>query len=163
MVGNAGAGKSTFAHRLAALTAADRISLDEIWQADWDAPDVPTFRDALGAAHSSTRWVSDGNYAEASFDIRLPRATLIVWLEEPRHVCLWRAVKRVFRRDSGHPWTRLGTVLLFVWRFDRRNRPKIERQIALHGPTLEIRRLRGRNQIEQFLDEASPRVLRDKR
>jgi hypothetical protein len=59
--------------------------------------DLAAFRVAMAEAHAGPAWISDGNFSLASFDIRLPRAELIVWLERPRWLCLWRAAARPLR------------------------------------------------------------------
>ena len=49
--------------------------------------DVAAFRALLEKAHAGDAWISDGNFAVASFDIRLPRATLVIWLEASKISC----------------------------------------------------------------------------
>ncbi len=129
------------------------ICLDAIWQPEWSEKDVPYFRSLLQEAHASERWISDGNFALATFDIRLPRATLILWLEESKSTCAWRAIKRVFTRQEPHRLGRLANVLAFIWRFDRINRPRIEAQIEIHGPNVPVRRLRTSRQCTAFLSD----------
>jgi hypothetical protein len=48
----------------------------------------------MTAAHAADAWLSDGNYALATFDIRLPRADLIVW---------YRAAASGLRLARGEP------------------------------------------------------------
>ncbi len=101
-------------------------------------------------AHSGDEWISDGNFSVATFDIRLPRATLILWIDESRLVCTWRAIGRALKGDDHHRIRGLARVLRFILKFDRVNRPRIEEQIARHGPDVPLRRLQGR-ELEQFL------------
>ncbi|MEJ0042908.1 MAG: hypothetical protein WDM81_12190 [Rhizomicrobium sp.] len=75
-----------------------------------------------GAAACRRRWVSDGNFAAVSFDIRLPRATQIVWLECPRRLCVWRATRRALGGDRVHRLRKLPEVLRYIRDFDRINR-----------------------------------------
>lgn len=122
------------------------ICLDAIWQGD-----VPSFRAALEEAHQGEKWVSDGNFALATFDIRLPRATQVIWLELPRLASAWRVIKRVFRKGEPHRFKGLGKVFAFIWRFDRVNRPRIEAALAEHGPDVPVLHLRGSREVEAFL------------
>src|ERR1700689_785082 len=89
LLGCAGSGKSTLARRWRAATGAPAIILDDIWRPDGD---VTEFRATMARLHAGEAWISDGNFAAATFDIRLPRATLIIWLERPRWFCAWRAM-----------------------------------------------------------------------
>lgn len=153
ILGCAGAGKSTLARRIGERIAAPVICLDAIWRPGWGPPEVPAFRALLEDAHAGEAWVSDGNFAQATFDIRLPRADLIVWLERSRWVCAARAIRRVFKAGEAHRPKDISKVLRFIWGFNRRNRPLIEGLRLQHAPTTPVRRLRSDAEIEGFLAE----------
>ena len=151
VLGCAGSGKTTFARRLGEITGAPVISLDAIWQPLWDEDDVPEFRGLMKQAHAGDSWISDGNFAVATFDIRLPRATLVVWLDRPRLFCAWRAIKRLFQREQDHRIGGIVKVLRFIWNFDRINRPLIEAQRIAHAPKVPVCRLKDNREIAAFL------------
>jgi len=151
IVGCAGSGKTTLAHRIGELTGAPVICLDSIWQPQWSKDDVPTFRTLVKEAHAGETWISDGNFALATFDIRLPRATLVVWLDRPKLWCACRAIMRVFEPGEPHRVDGLTKVLRFIWNFDRINRPLIESQRIAHGPDVPVVRLTNSREIEAFL------------
>ncbi len=151
ILGCAGSGKTTLARQLGERTGAPVICLDAIWQPHWDEKDVPAFRTLMKNAHAGDEWISDGNFALATFDIRLPRASLVIWIERSRRYCAWRAVTRVFKRGEAHRIGKLAEVLAFIWKFDRVNRPRIEAIRASHGPEVPIRRLVGSRDIAAFL------------
>ena len=152
LLGGAGAGKSTLARAIGARTGRPVIVLDDLWQPHWTDAEVPAFRENLRALHAGETWVSDGNFAAVSFDIRLPRADLIVWLDRPRWSSAWRAIARVFRTGEPHQFADLAKVLAFIGNFERISRPRIEAAIAEHGPNLPIKRLRDDREIAWFLD-----------
>ncbi|MGA9393510.1 MAG: hypothetical protein WBV69_23975 [Candidatus Sulfotelmatobacter sp.] len=151
ILGCAGAGKTTFAKQLGELTGAPVICLDEIWQRQWDDKDVPTFRALIWKAHAGDAWISDGNFALASFDIRLPRATLVIWLEHSRLSCARRAIARVFKRGEAHRFRNLPKALAFIKRFNRINRPRIEALRGIHGSGVPVCRLTGDREVAAFL------------
>ena len=151
ILGCAGSGKTTFARRLGECTAVPVISLDALWQSDWGEKDVPAFRALIEQAHAGDDWISDGNFAQSTFDIRVPRATLVIWLERSKLFCVSHAITRVFKRDEPHRLHKLGKVLKFIWNFDRINRPRIEEARAFYGPDVPVRRLTGGRDIAAFL------------
>jgi adenylate kinase family enzyme len=153
ILGCAGSGKTTLAHRLGERTGAPVICLDEIWQPHWDEKDLPAFRGLLVQAHAGDCWISDGNFAQATFDIRLPRATLIIWLERSRQFCIWHAMTRVFPPVADHRAAHLGKVLRFIWNFDRINRPRIEALRMCHAPNLPVRRIAADRELTDFLSQ----------
>ncbi|MFY9743808.1 MAG: AAA family ATPase [Candidatus Sulfotelmatobacter sp.] len=151
ILGCVGSGKTTLARQLAERTGAPVICLDEIWQPHWGEKDVPTFRALIKEAHAGDVWISDGNFAVASFDIRLPRATLVVWMESSKLSCSWRAIKRVFQPGEHHRIGGLVEVLPFIRRFDRVNRPRIEALRLSYAPNVPVKRLTGRRDIAAFM------------
>jgi adenylate kinase family enzyme len=153
VLGCAGTGKTTFARKLSDCIGARYICLDEIWQPSWSEADVPKFRALVADRHSGDAWISDGNFALATFDIRLPRADLIVWLERPRIVCAWRAVTRVFRSEETHALRNLPKVLAFIRNFDRVNRPLIEKASEEHGYEVPIVRLCSDRETDAFFSD----------
>jgi adenylate kinase family enzyme len=153
ILGCAGTGKTTLARQLGRMTGAPVICLDEIWQPVWTEKDVPAFRAQIEKIHAGDNWISDGNFAVATFDLRLPRATLVIWLQGSKLVCSWRVIVRAFSPGEGHGLSGLLKVLAFVWNFDRINRPRIEAMRLSYGPHVPARQFIGSRNIEEFLSE----------
>jgi adenylate kinase family enzyme len=151
ILGCAGTGKTTVANRLGECTRAPVVCLDALWQPYRHANDVAAFRDVVKQTHIGGNWISDGNFSQATFDLRLPRATLVIWLEYSRPMCLWRAITRVVRSGEPHRVGQLAEVVRFIWNFDRINRPRIEALRTLHGRDVPVRRLAGDRAVSAFL------------
>lgn len=100
MVGNAGAGKSTFARRLAARLGLAYVELDAVfWAEGWTQRDQA---DAMARlrAHLDTSpegWVADGNW-NRRLEGALDDADIVVWLDYPRRVVMPRIVRRTLAR-----------------------------------------------------------------
>jgi hypothetical protein len=92
----------------------------------------------------------------ATFDLRLPRADLVIWIDRPRWLSAWRAFLRVWRPGEAHRSKDLGKVLRFIWNFDRINRPRIEAARLAHGPALPVVRLSSDGETAAFLDTCGP-------
>ena len=153
ILGCAGAGKTTLARQLGERIGAPVICLDAIWQPDWGKEDVPTFRALITDAHAGETWISDGNFARVTFDIRLPRATLVVWLDRAKLLCAWRSIARVFQSGEVHRIGDLTKVLRFIWNFDRISRPLVEAERIAHGPAVPVTRLTNDREIAGFLSD----------
>jgi adenylate kinase family enzyme len=151
ILGCAGSGKTTLSRQIAERTGAPVICLDAMWQPHWGKKDVPAFRALLQKAHACEHWISDGNFALATFDIRLPNATTVIWLESSRLCCAWRAITRVFKPGEAHRIAELFAVLKFIWNFDRVNRPRIEATRVATAPNVPVVRLKNRRDIAEFL------------
>jgi adenylate kinase family enzyme len=159
ILGCAGSGKTVLAERIRERTGLPVICLDELLTRTKTENDLPAFRASLADIHASESWVSDGNFARVSFDIRLPRADLIVWLERSRLLCSWRACLRVFRRGEAHRPQDILSVLAFIWNFDRLNRPMINAERLAHGRDVPVVHLRDSAEIADFLNSLKTRPL----
>jgi adenylate kinase family enzyme len=151
VLGCAGTGKTSFSRKLARRLGAPHICLDEIWRPGWGPDNLQAFRDLVRKAHAGDAWVSDGNFAAATFDLRLPLADLVLWLERPTWRSRVSVVRRLFERDRHHTWRKLPDVLRFIAAFDRVNRPRITAALDQHGPRVPVRRLRSRAEEAAFV------------
>ena len=152
ILGCAGAGKSVLARRIGAAASIPVVCLDELRRSLPGPFEPEQFRALLRKAHAGDSWVSDGNFSEVSFDIRLPRSEVIIWLERPRLICAWRACVRVFHTGETHQLSDLRRVLGYIRDFERCNRPIIEAERMKHGPDLPVIRLRTSGDIAELLD-----------
>lgn len=98
VIGTSGAGKSSFAARLAAVAQCPHIELDALhWGANWQAVPGAQFRQSVIEATRAERWVADGNYSAVREQL-WPQATHVVWLDYDRFTVfsrvLWRTLSR---------------------------------------------------------------------
>lgn len=162
ILGNAGSGKSTLARALGQRLNLPVVHLDTLfWEPDWVEPDAEQFRTRVREAINADSWVCEGNYARRTFDLRLPRADLIIWLDTRRLTCFARVIRRsIMNRPRPDLATgcrekidrKFLTFLKFVWTFDRGYRPGIDNVRQSIGPDVPVVHLRGKRQVSTFLD-----------
>jgi adenylate kinase family enzyme len=161
ILGNAGSGKSTLARLLGQHLGLSVVHLDKLfWEPNWTEPDAEQFRARVRESIAVDNWACEGNYARRTFDLRLPRADLIIWLDTPRLTCFARVLLRSFLNRPS-PDRPVGcqekldreflTFLKFVWSFDHGYRPGIEKVRLAVGPQIPVMHLRGNQQIAAFL------------
>jgi adenylate kinase family enzyme len=159
VVGNAGAGKSTFARQLGGKLALPVIHMDShFWGPGWQIPDAKAWREKLSALAASPAWVMDGNYIN-TFDIRMPRADTLVWLDLSRGICMRRVIVRTIigygrmRSDlaEGCPDRFDVEFLRYVWNFPRNQRPRVAAAIAQFGGHLRVTRFGCDRDAQNFL------------
>src|SRR5215472_11883206 len=101
VVGTSGAGKTTFARRIAALLELPHIELDAInWQPEWrdlTRRDPQEFIRRVTKAIEAEAWVVDGNYGLVRDGV-WQRATHLVWLDYERPVIMARVISRTLLR-----------------------------------------------------------------
>ncbi len=161
ILGSSGAGKSTFARALGARLGVPVVHLDALfWRPGWVEPEPDAFRAAVAAAIAGDGWVSDGNYVSRTFDLRLPRADTVIFLHQPRWLCvarvLWRWLSAFGRTRpdmaEGCAENMTWDFFLWVWRFEATHEPRII--AAAQAYPAPITHLRGGAAMARFLAEA---------
>jgi len=98
IVGTSGSGKSTFGKSIAQKLNAPYIQLDELhWKANWEESTDEEFFPKIEKALSSDRWILDGNYTR-TIPIKWKRVQMVVYLDFPFHIVLYRIIKRSLLR-----------------------------------------------------------------
>jgi adenylate kinase family enzyme len=159
VVGCPGAGKTTFALRLGDKLALPVIHLDtHFWRPGWQVPTDEAWREQATALAAKPAWVMDGNFSN-TFDIRMPRADSLIWLDYPRSVCMRRVLTRAAKHygrtrpdlAEGCPERFDLEFLRYVWEFARKHRPQIPAGLERFGRHLRVTRLGGDRDAENFL------------
>lgn len=104
IIGSGGAGKSTLARRLGEITGLPVIHLDaEYWQPGWVETPKDEWKCKVEVLASGDCWIIDGNYS-GTLPVRLLKADMVIFLDYPRLVCLWRVCLRIARyRGQSRP------------------------------------------------------------
>ncbi len=101
VVGGSGAGKSTLAREVAERLDLPVVHLDCIhWLPGWIVRDRDERISMMRAEAFKDRWVIDGNYSATTAE-RASRADLVVWLDLPIFLRLWRVLARIWRTRLG--------------------------------------------------------------
>ncbi|MDP1632839.1 MAG: hypothetical protein Q8L66_15590 [Caulobacter sp.] len=160
ILGCPGAGKSRLSRALGARLDLPLVHLDALyWRPGWVASALKDFRVRVAAAVASDRWICDGGYG-STYDLRLPRADLIIWLDTPRWLCLLRVMLRWLthlgrtRADMGPdcPEKVDAAFITYIWRWRRDNRPTLEAALARLAPATPLVTLRSDRAVTAFLD-----------
>jgi adenylate kinase family enzyme len=159
IIGGSGTGKSTLARVMGGKLDLPVVHLDRhYWSPGWVAPEVAEWRRRVAELAAGDAWVMDGNYS-STFDLRLPRAHALVWLDLPRWVYFPRAVKRLvanYGRERGDIGPgcpeRLDVDFLFrwVWNYPTRSRPRTLRLVQELAATKRVVVLRSRREVATF-------------
>ncbi|MDC0886920.1 topology modulation protein [Altererythrobacter sp.] len=157
VIGPCGAGKSTAATRVAALLDLPLFHLDRFhWHPGWVEGDKAELRAALEPVVSQEKWIIDGNYG-STMKRRLERADTILYLDYSTLLCLFRAVKRVWRyRGRTRPDMTEGCPERFDYEFFRyifnwNIAPRQRTEALLDGCAVDIHRFGTPRQLEHWI------------
>ena len=155
VTGNAGAGKTTLARRLGSALGLPVIHLDQIvWQSGWRTTPQDQQAASLRSAVAPRSWVIEG----VSGFVR-ERADIVVFLDVPRRVCLWRCLMRNWRYsfrsrpELPHACPEILVVpqlLRIIWRFPALVGTQIHEE-ALAASKYQV--IRHQSNLEQWLHE----------
>ena len=159
LIGSGGAGKSTLARELGEALQRPVHHLDALyWSAGWVEPDKQGWRKAQEELCAQDSWIMDGNYG-GTLDLRLAAADTILFLDFPRVLCLYRALKRTFvYRGTTRPDMTPGCperidlkFLRWIWNYPATRRPGILKKLAKLDEAKEIVILRSPNEAVAYV------------
>ena len=159
IVGSGGAGKSTFAHRLADILHLPVIHLDALyWQPGWIETPQSKWQEIQQQLVQREQWIIDGNYT-STLDMRFAVADTIIFLDFPRLLCLYRAVKRRIRyagktrpdmaKDCPERIDR--EFLLWIWNYPKNGRVRVLKKIEQYREGRQVVILHSPQEVQQFL------------
>lgn len=164
IVGGAGAGKSTFARTLGAQTGVQVHHLDQIfWKPDWQRRAVQETRRMVDALEAQDCWIIEGGIAQ-SYANRLARADVLIWLDLPIGIRLWRLVRRILKHrrysrpdlpsgcDEPLTWARV-SFLFAVWRERAEAREEIADVVRADKSGTVIHRIVTRAQAKAVMEQ----------
>ena len=161
VIGSGGAGKSTFARRLGRKLGLPVVHLDVcFWRPGWVETPKEEWRRTVEGLCAREAWVMDGNFSGTLAE-RLAACDTVVFLDRPRVVCVWRALKRLaMYRNARRPDMAEGCgekfdlkFLHWIWTYPSRSRPKVLARIEEFAAGKRVVRLRSDAEVERFLAE----------
>ncbi|WP_028784751.1 DNA topology modulation protein [Thalassobacillus devorans] len=160
---SAGVGKSTFARKMGEALQIDVYHLDALyWKPGWMEASLNEFEKAQQEIVKKEKWIIEGNYSK-TYDIRITSADTIIYLELPRYICLYRAIKRwLMNIGKTRPDMGAGCKEKLDWNFlkyiyttyksRRSNMKERLRTLQAQQHTKNIITLKSRDEMESYLE-----------
>ena len=165
VIGNYGAGKSTFAHQMGCLLGISPVNLDTVlWEPGWQDRPMEDALEHLQQVIKSDRWIVEGisDYkGQAGFhDLCFDSADTIVFFDFPQLLCWWRIFKRRLQYHGrtrpdlpdGYPEKLYRVFLQKVWNYPKDERPVILKKINSLPKHKHVIYLKTPGQAENFLE-----------
>ncbi|WP_201003613.1 DNA topology modulation protein [Paenibacillus glycanilyticus] len=159
IIGSGGAGKSTLARKLGQALNREVSHLDALfWKPNWVG--VPRQEQIIVQTElvKQEEWIIDGNYG-GTLDIRLHAADTIIYLDYPRLLCMYRAIKRsVQYRNKTRPDMGAGCkekvdlrFLKWIWEYPKTTRPDILSRLQQLSDEKQVVILKSPSEAKRFL------------
>lgn len=96
IVGQPGSGKSTLAQALGDSTGLPVVHIDKIhWQPGWIERSKAEKTRLCQEAEQQSHWIFEGGHS-ATWASRVARSDMLIWLDRPLVLRLWRVLRRSF-------------------------------------------------------------------
>lgn len=158
VIGSGGSGKSTFSKQLGERTGIDVIHLDqEYWRPNWEKTPVKEWEAKVAEMLERESWIMDGNFG-GTREMRMGAADTIIFLDLPRHVCLYRILQRTIKyHGRNRPDMTEGCnerfdleFILWVWNYPNRARKRILAALE-EFPDKTLVRPRTSEEVSEYL------------
>ncbi len=161
IMGQPGAGKSWLARELGRITGLPVVHMDRIhWMPGWVERPLAEKVVMAHAVEAGERWIFEGGLS-ATYENRASRAELIVWLDLPVWLRLWRVTRRSLRdlgrsrpdlpENCPEKLSNLPEFWGFIWRTRRSGRERVRRLTSVWGERVPVVRLRSRAGVDAWL------------
>jgi len=100
ITGPSGSGKTTLAAELALALGIRHVEIDALHHGpNWESCGAEILRERVTAATEGDDWITDSTYKSMLGDLVVRRAELLVWLDLPIPLVMWRLLRRTHVRN----------------------------------------------------------------
>jgi adenylate kinase family enzyme len=165
IIGPSGSGKTRLAAELARTDGFRHVELDALYHGpNWEPCTIEVLRERVAAATEGDDWVTDSTYHTLLGDFVVERADLLVWLDLPTRLVMWRLLRRTYvrNRDKVELWNgnvepgwreSLPTLIWPAFKRVFENRRALPARYA----GVNMRRLRSDAEVRAFVAEVGRR------
>jgi adenylate kinase family enzyme len=162
VLGCSGSGKSTLTRLISEKYSLPAVHLDiHFWKEGWVETPRADWLPIVEKLSQEDRWVMDGTFSE-SFDLRFPRADIIILVNMPRLLCLYRVITRKLKYSKTNRRIDMAegcdetfdlNFYKYIWTFNQKVLPKIDEAIKRHQCESKLISLRSPKEVEIFISK----------
>ncbi len=161
IIGNPGSGKSNLGLRLHKLLNIPLYHLDQYqWKPGWQKIDSGEFEKIHNQLCDKSEWIIEG-CATRFFEYRIKQADVVIFLDMPRFLCLYRVFKRAFTHFGYEYFSSAKgcperypdiSFLRYIWNFSRKQRPIIKELMDTYGNQKQIFVVKNETELQSLIE-----------
>ncbi len=136
------------------------------WNADWVPKPNEEWNKIVEQFINEEHWIMDGNYSR-TMDIRINKADLIIFLDMPRLLCIYRIIKRriIYHKKSRPDMNQECPEKLdwdfvkWVWNYRKKGRVNTIKKLEQINGRKEVVILRTRKEMDEFIGKVRRKGL----
>lgn len=161
IIGSGGAGKSTLSKELGDIFHLPVYHLDTyFWKPGWVQTPNDEWDEIVNNLTKKEKWIIDGNYSR-TLDFRLKEADLIIFLDMPRPLTMYRIIKRrIIYHGKSRPDMNKGCqekldmeFIKWVWNFNKNKRPTLLERLKPYIEQQKVVILKSPKEVKFFLKD----------
>ncbi len=160
IIGNPGSGKSSLGLKLHNILNIPLYHLDQyFWKPGWQKIDSEEFEKKHHQLCDQDNWIIEG-VATRLFPYRAEKADIIIFLDYPTYLCLYRVFKRalthfgkVFFSSAPGCYERYPdlTLLRYIWNFNSEKKPAIEALLKKFQDQKKVFIVKNKAELDQLI------------
>ncbi|MGH8420125.1 MAG: AAA family ATPase [Pseudomonas sp.] len=163
IIGQPGSGKSTLAREMGKRTGLPVVHIDTIhWQPGWIERSIDEKTRLCREVEAGDRWIFEGGHS-ATWDNRIARADLLVWIDRSSALRFWRVLLRTLMlrgrprpdlpEDCPEQLANLPEFFRFMWSTRKSARARMRQLVATAPSACRVVCLRSNRQTRLFLSD----------
>lgn len=160
ITGPAGSGKTSLAAELERVAGLRHVEIDALHHGpNWESCGAEVLRERVLAATAGDGWVADSTYHQMLGRLLPERADVLVWLDLPVPLVVWRLVRRTYARRRGRvelwngnvepDWHQ--TLRFLLWPALRAGFQNRSEYPSRYAHLRDLRRLRSDREVQEFV------------
>ncbi|PCJ21595.1 MAG: hypothetical protein COB02_03080 [Candidatus Cloacimonadota bacterium] len=160
VLGCSGSGKSTLTRALAKKLNLPVIHMDiHFWNENWVETPKVEWREKVKKLSEKNQWIMDGTFS-SSLDLRFPFADTIIILNFSRVICLYRAIRRVFKYSKKYRRSDMAIgcdekvdfdFYKYIWKYNQKTMPRIMDALDEYDCRHKVIYLNNNHELKSFL------------